>query len=129
MPPIPVDGGTLRPHAITRDGKRLAGVALSPAGARLGVGWHNLDTGETWVSREGVDFGVPAWLDDQRVVFGLGGRSMAALDMSKRQRIMGGPFPFEINSSIMPAVAPDGRTIFVGAGAPEADVWMVERAK
>ncbi len=128
MPVIKVEGGILRPHAITRDGKRLAGLALSPAGVRLGVGWHNLETGETWVAREGSDFGLPAWLDDQRIVFVVDGK-LAVVDTSKRRRIIGGPFTFDPTTGTMPAVAPDGRTIFVGGGSTEADVWMVERQK
>jgi Tol biopolymer transport system component len=128
MPVIKVDGGILRPHAITRDGKWLAGLAMSTAGARLGVGWHNLETGETWVSREGSDFGLPAWLDQQRIVFAVDGR-LAVVDTAKRRRIIGGPFAFELNNALIPAVSPDARTVFVGGGTTEADVWMVERKK
>jgi serine/threonine protein kinase/Tol biopolymer transport system component len=127
MPAIPVEGGRLRPHAISRDGRRLAGIALSPAGARLGVGWHDLVSGETWISREGSDFSPPAWLDDRRIVFVVDGRSLAIIDIAKQRRIIAGPLPFELTSSTMPAVAPDSRTVFVGAGTAEIDVWMVER--
>ena len=126
MPSIKVEGGVLRPHAITRDGKRLAGLAMSPAGARLGVGWHHLETGDTWVSREGSNFGLPVWLDDQRAVFVVDGR-LAVIDTSRRRRVIGGPFPFELNTGTLPAVSPDGRTLFIGGGTTEADIWMVER--
>ena len=120
MPVIKVDGGILRPHAITRDGKQLAGLALSPAGARLGIGWHNMETGETWVSREGSEFGLPSWLDAQRIIYVVDGK-LAVVDMSKRRWIIGGPFAFELNISLMPAVSPDGRTVFVGGSTTEAD--------
>ena len=127
MPVISVDGGALRPHGITRDGKRLAGIVLSPVGARLGVGWHDLTTGDTWVSREGTDFGVPTWLDEQRIVFTVDGRYLAMIDTTKRRRIIGGPYSFVPTNAIFPAVAPDGRTIYVGGSTSEANVWMLER--
>ena len=129
MPTLTVEGGQLRPHGITRDGKRLVGIVLSPAGARLGVGWHDLTTGETWRSMESGEMGVPAWLDDTHMVFALNGRYLAVIGPDRKRRIIGGPFPFEINQTIFPAVAPDRRTLYLNAGTAEADVWMVERRK
>ncbi|HXT68243.1 MAG TPA: protein kinase [Vicinamibacterales bacterium] len=128
MPIINVDGGYLRLHAVSRDGKRFAGLALSRAGTRLGVGWHNFETGETWVSPESPDLGLPAWLDDERIVYVVNGQ-LAVVDLAKRRRVIGGPFTFDLNTNVMPAVAPDHRTVFVGGGTTEADVWMVERRK
>jgi Tol biopolymer transport system component len=128
LPPLTVDGGAFRPYGINRDGTRLAGAAMSPDGVRLGAGWHDLKTGETWTVREGSSFGSAVWLDDRRVVFTVDGRVLATADTSKRFRIIGGPFPFDVSGPIPPAVTPDGRTIFVAGISTEADVWMVERA-
>jgi TolB protein len=129
MPAIAVDGGILRAHGISRDGRRLIGLALSTAGARLGIGWHDLAAGETWVSREGPDIGIPAWLDDRRAVFAVDGRYLAVVDSARQRRVIGGPFPFELHIFMMPAVSPDGRTVYAGASETEADVWMVERQR
>jgi serine/threonine protein kinase/Tol biopolymer transport system component len=128
MPQIKVEGGLLRPHTISRDGKWLAGLAISGSGARFAVGWHNLETGETWVSSEGSEFGPPVWLDAERMVSIIDGR-LVTIDTAKRRRTIGGPFSFLLNANVPPAVAPDGRTVYVGAGTTEADVWMVERKK
>ena len=119
----------MRPHGITRDGKRLVGIVLSPAGARLDVGWHDLTTGQTWRSGETGETGVPAWLDDTQIIFALNGRYLAVIGADRKRRIIGGPFPFELNQTVFPAVAPDGRTVYVNAGTAEADVYMVERRK
>ena len=129
MPQIQVEGGIFRPHAITSDGKRLAGIALSSSGSRFGIGWHDLSTGETWVSKEGPDVGVPAWLDDRQIVYPANSRQMVVIDMDKKRRVIGGPYPFDFNPALMAAVSPDRRMVFVGAGTAETDVWMVERAK
>ena len=129
MPTLSVEGGQLRPHGITRDGKRLVGIVLSPAGARLDVGWHDLTTGQTWRSGETGETGVPAWLDDTQIIFALNGRYLAVIGADRKRRIIGGPFPFELNQTVFPAVAPDGRTVYVNAGTAEADVYMVERRK
>ena len=101
---------------------------MSPAGARIGVGWHDLKTGETWISRETTEMGLPTWLDEQHIVFVVGGQ-LAVIDTGKRRRVIGGPFPFELNTALMPAVSPDGRTVFVGGGRNESDIWMAQREK
>jgi Tol biopolymer transport system component len=126
MPQIKVEGGLLRPHAITRNGEWLAGLAMSTAGARIGIGWHNLKSGETWISRESAEIGLPAWIDDQRFVFGADNQ-LVVIDTAKRRRVIGGPFPFDVTLLTMPAVSPDGRTVFVGGGRNESDIWMVQR--
>jgi hypothetical protein len=81
------------------------------------------------VSREGPDIGIPAWLDDRRAVFAVDGRYLAVVDSARQRRVIGGPFPFELHIFMMPAVSPDGRTVYAGASETEADVWMVERQR
>lgn len=53
-------------------------------------------------------------------------RSLAVVDIAKRQRIIGGPFPFELVVVAPLAVARDARTVYAGATITETDVWMVE---
>ena len=127
IPPIRIDGGVFRPYGINRAGTRLVGLGMSDDGARFGAGWHDLTSGETWITREGADFGAATWLDDDRVVFAIDGRYVATVDSSKRRMIIGGPLPFEITMTLPMAVPGDGRTIYVGGTSTEADVWMVER--
>jgi Tol biopolymer transport system component len=129
LPPIAVDGGTFRVYRINPAGTHFAGLATSADGVRIGVGWHALRSGETWVTRQGLDIGAPAWLDDTRVLFPVDGRSLAIADTAKRQRVVAGPFPFEISMVLPPAVAPDLRTVFIAGVSNEVDVWMVERQK
>ena len=128
MPQSKVPGGVLRPNAITRDGRWLAGVAVSDSGARFGIGWHDLETGETWVSIGGADIGAPAWLDGQRMV-SVVDETLVIVDTSKRRKVIGGPFPFSLSATVQPAVSPDGRMIYVGGATSEADIWMVERKR
>jgi hypothetical protein len=60
-------------------------------------------------------------------VYSTADRTLVLFDTATgRHRVLGGPFDFEL-SLYPPAVSPDGRTIFVGAGQVEADIWMVER--
>ena len=130
LPPIRLEGGSaFRPYSISGDGTRLSGLGFLNDGARFGAGWHDLASGETWVTREGSNFGVPVWLDDGHLIFAVDGRYLAMVDVAKRRTIIGGPFAFEINVLLPLAVAPDGRTIYVGAITAEADVWMVERQR
>jgi Tol biopolymer transport system component len=128
QPVIEIDGGTLRAHGISADGERLVGIALSPEGTRFGVGWHDLRTGNTVVSTDDPQPSMPAWLPDGRqFVYSTADRTLVLFDTATgRHRVLGGPFDFEL-SLYPPAVSPDGRTIFVGAGQVEADIWMVER--
>lgn len=44
--------------------------------------------------------------------------------MRKRRKVLPTGWPFQIAGV---AVAPDGRTIYVGARKVESDIWMVER--
>jgi Tol biopolymer transport system component len=127
LPLMLVEGGMLRPHGMSSDGSRLAGVALSPAGTRFGVGWHDLRTGKTVVSTQDANPGMTAWLPDgRRFVFAVGEHTLALIDTNTGRRRVLGPFPFEIQTA-PPAVSSDGRSIIVGALKIEADVWMVER--
>jgi Tol biopolymer transport system component len=104
------------------------GIALSPEGTWFGVGWHDLRTGKTVVSTADPQPSLPAWLPDGRqFVYATADRTLALFDTATGQRrVVGGPFDFEL-SLFAPAVAPDGRTIFVGARQVEADIWLVER--
>jgi len=62
---------------------------------------------------------ISYWIDLTRGMMGV--RGIPSLNI--------GSFAFDLTTSVMPAVSPDHRTVFVGGGTTEADVWMVERKK
>jgi len=69
---------------------------------------------------------LPTWLDDEHLVF-VANNQLTVIDTAKHRRVIGGPFPFELNTAVLPAISPDGRTLFIAGGRNESDVWMVQR--
>ena len=125
QPPIEVEGGTLRPHSMTRDGERLVGVAMSSDGTGFGVAWHDLRSGRTVLSTLYRSPGLPVWLPDgRRFIYAVPGDALVLFDTRTGETRTLGQFDFDISSVL---VSPDGNTIIMAAGLTEADIWLAQR--
>jgi Tol biopolymer transport system component len=123
--------GWLRSLDWSRDGRRLAGVVEDAASNAIGVAWY--DTGADRTVIIGHDrLPTPTdvnWLpDSRRMIFVTAGGELVVIDADTKRRdvLDTSSWPFHIADQSL-AVAPDGRTLYVGARKVESDIWMVER--
>jgi Tol biopolymer transport system component len=116
------------PTDWSRDGRRLAGFVTADNGSPLGVGVYDMTSGPmTVVSRDEASF--VRWLpDSRRVVYVEQTRhQLVVVDVDTRSRVA---TTVKSPLSLAPgffAVAPDGRTVYVGGQKTEADIWIVEK--
>lgn len=130
LPALMTPVGWLRPLDWSRDGRRLAGVVQDAGANAIGVGWNDVVTrASAVVSHEGLP--TPSdveWLPDSRRILFVNDRGeLVIVDAdTKRRRVVAIEWPFHIADESL-AVAPDGRTIYIGGRSVESDIWMVER--
>jgi Tol biopolymer transport system component/tRNA A-37 threonylcarbamoyl transferase component Bud32 len=130
LPGLSTSAGWLRSLDWSRDGTRLAGVVQDAGANAIGVGWYNVVTGASAVvSHDRLP--TPSdveWLPDSRRILFVNDRGeLVIVDAdTKRRKVLSIEWPFHIADESV-AVAPDGRTIYVGGRKVESDIWMVER--
>ncbi len=128
VPGIAIEGGVFRAHGFSRDAARLVGHAISPEGTRFGVGWHDLRSGATRIFKTALPPSPPVWWPDGRhILYIESEHAFGLIDADTgRRRTLTGRWPFTLQLGVL-ALAPDGRSLFIGATTAESDIWMVER--
>jgi eukaryotic-like serine/threonine-protein kinase len=130
LPGLRTPDGWLRALAWSRDGRRLAGVVQDAGANAIGVGWYDVATdASVIVSHERL--ATPSdveWLPDGRRILFVNERGeLVIVDAdTKRRKALMLQAPLQIADESV-AIAPGGRTIYVGARKVEADIWMAER--
>ncbi len=130
LPGLITPDGWLRAQDWSADGRRLAGVVQDAGANAVGIAWYDVNTDtSTVVSHDRLP--TPSdvhWLpDSRRILFVNDKGELVIVDAdTKRRKVLSARWPFQIGDGSV-AVAPDGRTIYVGARKVESDIWMVER--
>lgn len=130
LPGLRTPEGWLRSLDWSPDGRRLAGVIQDAGANAVGIGWYDVNTGTTTTvshDRSATPSDVQWLLDSRRILFVDDNGELVIVDAdTKRRRVLPTRWPFQIADESV-ALAPDGRTVYVGARKVESDVWMVER--
>ena len=130
LPGLITPEGWLRSQDWSADGRRLAGVIQDAGANAVGIAWYDVNEGtSTVVSHDRLP--TPSdvhWLpDSRRILFVNDKGELVIVDAdTKRRKVLSTRWPFQIGDGSV-AVAPDGRTVYVGARKVESDIWMVER--
>jgi hypothetical protein len=123
--------GWLRPLDWSRDRRRLAGVVQDAAANAIGVAWYDIGADRSVIiSYDRLPTPTDVnWLpDSRRMIFVTAGGELVVIDADTKRRdvLETSSWPFHIADQSL-AVAPDGRTLYVGARRVESDIWMAER--
>ena len=130
LPGLITPDGWLRAQDWSADGRRLAGVVQDAGANAVGIAWYDVNTDtSTVVSHDRLP--TPSdvhWLpDSRRILFVNDKGELVIVDAdTKRRQVLSARWPFQIGDGSV-AVAPDGRTVYIGARKVESDIWMVER--
>ena len=121
------NGSWLMPNAWSPDGRRLAGVIVTPSGSVAGVAVFDLATAQTrQVVEIATGFASAVWLKDSRRLLCLnariGGITLVDVETGRTRDILG-----DAGLGLGIAIAPDGRTVYVSRQRMQSDVWLLER--
>ena len=130
LPGLNMPEGWLRPLDWSVDGRRLAGVVQDAGANAVGIGWYDVNAGiSALVSHDRSPSPSDVlWLpDSRRILYVNDNNELVIVDAdTKRRKVLPTEWLFQIADGSV-ALAPDGRTIYVGARKVESDIWMVER--
>jgi Tol biopolymer transport system component len=124
-----VPTGTVVPYVWSPDSRKLAGQLVAPSGAVVGVAVYDLATRQPKVLTDDPWIFSLAFLPDSRQLFyfRFGTSDLVSVDVeSGRRRVLSSALPFRVAVGAF-ALAPDARTLYVGAERTEANVWKLER--
>jgi Tol biopolymer transport system component len=129
LPNFAVPTGTVVPYVWSPDSRKLAGQLVAPSGAVVGVVVYDLATRQPKVLTDDPWIFSLAFLPDSRQLFyfRFGTSDLVSVDVeSGRRRVLSSALPFRVAVGAF-ALAPDARTLYVGAERTEANVWKLER--
>ena len=130
LPGLRTPEGWLRSLDWSPNGRRLAGVVQDAGANAVGIGWYDVNTGASATAshdRSPTPSDVQWLPDSRRILFVNDKGELVIVDAeTKRRKVLPTPWLFQIADESV-AVAPDGRTLYIGARKVESDIWMVER--
>ena len=124
---LDMPGGIFSPISWSPDGRFVSGNVIAKSGTPVGVAVYDSNTHQPRVLTPDRGIWCPVFLpDSNRLLYFTTRNELVVVDIptgARRVLPLTLPFPVADEST---AIAPDGRTIYVGAEQIEANIWKVE---